>query len=45
MDDDPAPQAGDDTEDPAYILTQLRVGHRMPKGETPNGQPQVNTDT
>ena len=24
----------DDAEDPKYILTQLRVGYRMPKGET-----------
>ena len=25
---------GDDAEDPKYILTQLRVGYRMAKGET-----------
>ena len=25
---------GDDAEDPTYIFTQLRVGYRMPKGET-----------
>ncbi|MCY3887435.1 MAG: ATP-binding protein [Chloroflexi bacterium] len=25
---------GDDAEDPAYIFTQLRVGYRMPRGET-----------
>ena len=26
---------GDDAEDPKYILTELRVGYRMPKGEDP----------
>ena len=26
---------GDDAEDPTYIFTELRVGYRMPKGETP----------
>ena len=26
---------GDDAENPTYIFTQLRVGYRMPKGETP----------
>ena len=26
---------GDDAEDPTYIFTDLRVGYRMPKGETP----------
>ena len=25
---------GDDADDPTYIFTQLRVGYRMPKGET-----------
>ena len=25
---------GDDAEDPKYILTELRVGYRMPKGES-----------
>ena len=25
---------GDDAEDPTYILTQVRVGYRMPQGET-----------
>ena len=25
---------GDDAEDPTYIFTELRVGYRMPKGET-----------
>ena len=25
---------GDDAEAPAYIFTELRVGYRMPKGET-----------
>ena len=25
---------GDDATDPAYVFTQLRVGYRMPKGET-----------
>ena len=25
---------GDDAEDPAYIFTRLRVGYRMPRGET-----------
>ena len=26
---------GNDAEDPTYIFTELRVGYRMPKGETP----------
>ena len=26
---------GDDAENPAYIFTEIRVGYRMPKGETP----------
>ena len=26
---------GDDAKDPTYIFTELRVGYRMPKGETP----------
>ena len=26
---------GDDAENPAYIITELRVGYRVPKGETP----------
>ena len=26
---------GDDAENPTYIFTELRVGYRMPKGETP----------
>lgn len=25
---------GDDAENPTYIFTQLRVGYRMPRGET-----------
>ena len=24
---------GDDSENPAYIFTEIRVGYRMPKGE------------
>ena len=30
---------GDDAEDPKYILTELRVGYRMPKGETQGSKP------
>ena len=26
---------GNDAEDPTYIFTEVRVGYRMPKGETP----------
>ena len=28
---------GDDAKDPTYIFTELRVGYRMPKGETGEG--------
>ena len=30
---------GDDAENPTYIFTELRVGYRMPKGETPAAEP------
>ena len=30
---------GDDSESPAYIFTELRVGYRMPKGETESQDP------
>ena len=29
---------GDDAQDPTYIFTELRVGYRMPKGETQGGE-------
>ena len=36
---------GDNAENPACIFTEVRVGYRMPKGETQNGRIEMgNTD-